>query len=207
MAKPPHSPRSRLRVPSLINDNHCVNSVTSQKNSVYVTGQGDLNPAPVVAGNSKVTLNLNVDSCVANAHIVTGLPQRKDVNPTYCQMYTEIKYVKNVSCVGHLSSVNHQCPTCCYRSSCRGKVTPVLGEMGSSGFESKSSHHTEGGLHPPLPVQTQLDKVTDCDKQLPQLSQAVLPFRGTASADEQECSRTGRKSKLTGVLQPAIFGT
>ena len=106
MAKPRHSPRSRLRVSSLINDNHCVNSVTGQKNSVYVTGQGDLNPAPVVAGNNKVTLNLNVDSHVANAHIVTGLPQRKGIKPTFCQMYTEIKYVKNVSCVGHLSSVN-----------------------------------------------------------------------------------------------------
>ena len=53
-----------------------------------------------------MTLNLNVDSCVANAHIVTGLPQSKGVNPTYCQMYIEIKYVKNVSCAGHLSSVN-----------------------------------------------------------------------------------------------------
>ena len=106
MAKPQHSPRSRLRVPSRINDNHCVNSVTGQKNSVHVTGQGDLNPAPVVAGNSKVTLNLNVDSHVANAHIVTGLPQREGINPTFCQMYTDIKYVKNVSCVGHLSSVN-----------------------------------------------------------------------------------------------------
>ena len=106
MAKPQHSPRSRPRGSSLINDNHCVNSVTDQKNSVHVTGQGDLNPAPVVAGNSKVTLNLNVDSHVANAHIVTGLPQRKGVNPTFCQMYTEIKYVKNVSCVGHLSSVS-----------------------------------------------------------------------------------------------------
>ena len=106
VAKPQHSPRIRLRVPSLINDNHCVNSVTGQKNSVHVTGQGDLNPAPVVARNSKVTLNLNVDSHVANAHIVTGLPQRKGINPTFCQMYTEIKYVKNVTCVGHLSSVN-----------------------------------------------------------------------------------------------------
>ena len=106
MAKPPHSPRSRLRGPSLINDNHCVNSVTGQKNSVCVTGQGDLYPAPVVAGNSKVTLNLNVDSCVVNAHIVTGLPQRKGVNPNACQIYTEIKYVKDVFCVGHLSSVN-----------------------------------------------------------------------------------------------------
>ena len=106
VAKPQHSPRSRPRVSSLIKDNHCVNSVTGQKISIHVTGQGDLNPAPVAAGNSKVTLNLNVDSCVANAHIVTGFPQRKGVNPTYCQMYTEIKYVKIVSCVGHLSSVN-----------------------------------------------------------------------------------------------------
>ena len=106
MAKPQHSPRSRPRVSSLINDNHCLNSVIGQKNSVHVTGQGDLNPAPVVAGNSKVTLNLNVDSCVANAHIVTGLPQRKGINPTFCQMYTEIKYVKNISCVGHSSFVN-----------------------------------------------------------------------------------------------------
>ena len=79
--------------------------------------------------------------------------------------------------------------------------------MGSSGFESKSSHHTEGGLHPPLLVQTQLDTVTYCNKQLPQSSETALPFRGTVSADRQECSRTGRKSKLTGFLQPAIFGT
>ena len=104
MAKPPLSPRSRLRGPSFINDNYCVNSVTGQMNSVCVTGQEDLDPVPVAAENSKVTLN--VDSHVANAHIVTGLPQRKGVNPTFCQMYTEIKYVKNVSCVGHLCSVN-----------------------------------------------------------------------------------------------------
>ena len=85
---------------------HCVNSVTSQKDSVRVTGQAGLNPTPVVAGNSKVTLNLNVDFCVANADIVTGLPQRKGVNPNACQIYTEIKYVKDIFCVGHLSSVD-----------------------------------------------------------------------------------------------------
>ena len=106
MARPQRSPRSLPRGSSLVNDNHCVISVTGQKNSVHVTGQGDLNPAPVVSENSKVTLNFNVDSHVANAHIVTGLPQRKGVNPTFCQMYTEIKYVKNVSCVGHLCSVD-----------------------------------------------------------------------------------------------------
>ena len=101
----------------------------------------------------------------------------------------------------------HQCPTCCYRSSCRGEVKSVLGEMGSLGFESKSSHHTEGGLYSSVPVQTSLNKVTDCNKQLPQSNQTGLPCGGTASADKQKCSRTGGKPKLTGVLQPAIFGT
>ena len=106
MAKLQRSPRSRLRVQSHVNDNQCVNSVAGQKNSVIVTGQAGLNPTPEVARNSKVTLDLTVNFCVANAHIVTGLPQRKGVNPNTCQMYTEIKYVKDVSCVGHLSSVN-----------------------------------------------------------------------------------------------------
>ena len=79
--------------------------MTGQTNSVVVTGQEDLDPAPVIAETSKVTLNLTVILDVANAHIVSGLPQRKGVNPNTCQMYTEIKYGENVSCVGHLSSV------------------------------------------------------------------------------------------------------
>ena len=62
--------------------------MTGQKNSVCVSSQGGLDPAPVVAENSKVTLNLTVNSCVANAHIVTGLPQRKGVNPNAFQ-YTQ----------------------------------------------------------------------------------------------------------------------
>ena len=101
----------------------------------------------------------------------------------------------------------HQCPTCCFRSPCRGEVKPVLAEMGNPGFKSKSGKHTEGGLHSPLPVQTPLDKVTDCNKQLPQSNQTVRPYRGTVSADKQKCSRTGGQSKFIGVLQPAIFGT
>ena len=101
----------------------------------------------------------------------------------------------------------HQCPTCCYRSSCRGEVKPVLGEMGSLGFESKGSHHTEGRLYSSVLVQTPLDKVTDCNKQLSQSHQAVLPCGGTVSADKQKCSRTGTKSEFTRFSQPAIFGT
>ena len=96
---------------------------------------------------------------------------------------------------------------CCYRSTCRGKATQILGEVGSSGFEFKSSNHTERGLHPSLPVHTQLNQDTNCHKQLYQPSQKSQPVGGPESADEQKCIRTGRKSKLPGILQPAIFGT
>ena len=70
-----------------------------------------LNPSPVIAGrkdftNQSETVNSHVNSCVANVHFVTGLPQKKGVNPFYCQNYAEIKYVKDVSRVGHLISVN-----------------------------------------------------------------------------------------------------
>ena len=96
---------------------------------------------------------------------------------------------------------------CCYRFTCRGKATPVLGEVGSPGFESKSSNNTQRGLHPPLLVQTQFNQITNCHKQLSQPTKTVPPFGGTVSAGEQKCSRMGSKPKLTGILQLAIFGT
>ena len=200
VARPQGSPRSLPRSSSLINDNHCIFPVTGQKNSVLITGQGDLNPAPVVSENSKVTLNFNVDSHVANAHIVTGLPQRKGVNPTFCQMYTEIKYVKNVSYVGHLCSVN------LVTNAQHAVIDPPVGARLNQCWEKWEAL----GSSPKVvttPVQTSLNKVTDCNKQLPQSNQTGLPCGGTASADKQKCSRTGGKPKLTGVLQPAIFGT
>ena len=103
--KPQTSTRSRPKGLRSINDNYCVSNVVGLKDSVIVSDKMEgLNPPPVTdQKNSKLTLN--VDSHVANAHIVTGLPQRKGVNPNICQLYTEIKYVKDVSCVGHLPSV------------------------------------------------------------------------------------------------------
>ena len=56
--------------------------------------------------NKGETVFLHVNSFVANVHSVTGLPQKKGVNPNYCYNHTEIKHVNNVSCVGHLSSAN-----------------------------------------------------------------------------------------------------
>ena len=40
----------------------------------------------------------------------------------------------------------HKCPTCCYKS----KASQFLGEMGSSGFKFKSSHHTQRGYTLPF---------------------------------------------------------
>ena len=65
--------------------------MTGQKNSVCVTGQTGLNPTPVVAGDKKVTVNLNVDFCVANAHIVTRLPQKKGVYSFYRTSFSDIR--------------------------------------------------------------------------------------------------------------------
>ena len=70
-----------------------------------------MNVSPVMEkhralSNKRETVFLHVNSCVANVHSVTGLPQKKGLNPNFGQKYTEIKYVKNVSCVGHLSSAN-----------------------------------------------------------------------------------------------------
>ena len=103
--KPQTSTRSQPKGLRSINDNYCVSNVVGLKNSVVVSDKMEvLNPPPVTdQKNSKLTLN--VDSHVANAHIVTGIPQRKGVNPNICQLYTEIKYVKDVSCVGQLPSV------------------------------------------------------------------------------------------------------
>ena len=80
VVKPQTSPKSRPRASRSINDNYCV--VKKSK-----------------------TVILHVNSFAANVPFVTGLPQKKGVNPIYCCTHTEIKHVNGVSCVGHLRSV------------------------------------------------------------------------------------------------------
>ena len=111
MASLPLFHRNRPRVLNHVNDNYCVKCATRLKDCAFVPGQLGLNPSPVMAKNRDFssksdTVNLLVNSCVADVHSVTGLPQKKGVIPNYCHNYTEIRYVKDVYCVGHLSSVN-----------------------------------------------------------------------------------------------------
>ena len=105
VVKPQTSPKSLPRGSRNINDKYCVLNVARVKNSVHVSGKKqDLNPSPVTSKSETVFLHVN--SFVANVHFVTGLPQKKGVNPNYCYNHTEIKHVNDVSCVGHLSSAN-----------------------------------------------------------------------------------------------------
>ena len=111
MASLPPSHRNRPRVLNHVNDNYYVKCATGLKDCARIPGQLGLNPSLVMAKNrdlssKRETVNLLVNSCVANAHSVIRLPQKKGVIPNYCHNYTEIKYVKDVSCVGHLNSVN-----------------------------------------------------------------------------------------------------
>ena len=93
--------RNWPKVLNCINDNYYVKCVTGLKECACVPGQLGLNPSPVTFQQER-----DCKFTCKNAHSVTGLPQKKGLNPNYCHKYTEIKYVKDVSCVGHLSSVN-----------------------------------------------------------------------------------------------------
>ena len=139
--------------------------------------------------NKTETVNLLVNSCVAN------------VKPNYCHNYTEIKYLKDVSSVGHLSSANivTNVPNVAIDPPV-GARPPILGEMGSPGFESKGSNSTQRRLHTRLLVQTPFNQITNCHKQLWQPAKTLPPFGGTVSAGEQECSRTGSKPKIWGFI-------
>ena len=200
--KPQTSTRSRPKGLRSINDNYCVSNVVGLKDSVIVSDK-----MIDRSEEQQIDFKCRLSCCKCSyCHRVTTKERCKS---QYMSIVHRNKICERCFLCRSITFCKacHQCPTCCFRSPCRGEVKPVLAKMGNPGFKSKSSKHTEGGLHSPLPVQTPLDKVTDCNKQLPQSNQTVLPYRGTVSAVKQKCSRTGGQSKFIGVLQPAIFGT
>ena len=119
------------------------------------------------------TVNSHVNSCVVNVLSVTGLPQKKGVIPLYCQNYTEIKCVKDVSCVGHLSSVNlvTNVPTVVLDLPVGARLHQFWGKWAALGPSPNEVTVLREGCRIPLPVQTKLDQVTNCHKQLCQSPQ------------------------------------
>ena len=105
VVKPQTSSRSRPGDLKSINDNHCFANVVGLVNSVNVSDKMEgLNPPPPVTNKSE-TVFPHVNSFVASVPFASGSPQKKGVNPVYCQSIGEINHVKYVSCVDHLSFV------------------------------------------------------------------------------------------------------
>ena len=102
VVKPQTSARSRPGDLKSINDNHCFSNVVGLVNSVNVSDKMEgLNPPPPVTSKSE-TVFPHVNSFVASVPFASGSPQKKGVNPVYCQSIREINHEKDVSCVDHL---------------------------------------------------------------------------------------------------------
>ena len=97
-----------------------------------------------------------------------------------------------------------KCPTCCNKSSCRFKIAPFLGTMGSIERKPQSGFSPKRGLRFAFPVQTSPHKGTDNNKLLCRSPQEQLPVGGIASAVKQKCCRAGSKSQISRFLQPVV---
>ena len=214
MASLQPSHRNQPRVPNLVNDTYCVKCVTRLKDCACVSGQRGLNPSPVIAKDRDLTsksetVNLLVNSCVANAHSVIGLPQKKGVIPNYCHNYTEIKYVKDFSCVCHLSSVNlvTNVPAVAIDLPVGARLHQFWKKWESLGVSPKVVTGLREGYTLPFRFRPNLTRSSTVISNYVNPHKKPQPFGGPVSTGEQKCSRTGRKPKLPGILQPALFGT
>ena len=100
---------------------------------------------------------LNVNSVAASYVLIVGGPQKKSLSPDVVQQKA-LKYVKDVSCVSDLSFVPNitNVPVVApeSRSTYRGPIAPLLGNMGSPGGQSKGYNSLQRRLHtlPPDPA-------------------------------------------------------
>ena len=166
----------------------------------------------MIAGNKDLsvtskreTVNLHVNSCVVSPVLfVKGYPQKKGVIPSYCYHCQRIKCVKDVFCVDHLSSENlvTNVQTVAPDLPVGTRLHQFWKKMDSPGGKPESGNSAEGGLCPPLPVQTQLDQVTHHQKLLSKSPQKST--ENLAAAFGQNRRRTSKNSKLTGVSQQTI---
>ena len=186
-----------------VNDNYCVLNVAGVKDSVHVSGKKqDLNPSPVTSKSETVFLHVN--SFVANVPSVTGLPQKKGVNPNYCHNHTEIKYVKCVSCIGHLSSAITvtNVPTVVINPPVGARLQQFWQKWEALGLSPKVVTILREGYTLPFGFIRSPRSPTV-------ISSYVNPQRQShlLEALYQLTNKNAVEPKLTGLLQPAIFGT
>ena len=209
VVKPQTSARSRPEVLKSINDNHCFANVVGLVNSVNVSDKMEgLNPPPPVTNKSE-TVFPHVNSFVASVPFASGSPQKKGVNPVYCQSIREINNVKDVSCVDHLSFVNivTNVQTVVTNLPVGARLQHFWEKWETLGASPKVIRILREGYTLPFRFRPNLTRSPMVISKYVKPPKTVLPFGGTDSANKQECSRTGNKSDLPRVLQPAIFGS
>ena len=201
VVKPETSSKSRPGDLKSINDNYCVSNVVGLVNSVNVSDKmKGLNPPPVTSKSETVLSHVN--SFVASVPFASGSPQKKGVNPVYCQSIREINHVNDVSCVDHLSSVKivTNVPTVVTNLPVGARLQQFWEKWETLGSSPKVIRILREGYTLPFRFRPTLTNV--CKP-----PQTVPPFGGTGSANKQKCSGTGNKPDLPRVLQPAIFGS
>ena len=97
-----------------------------------------------------------------------------------------------------------QCPQCCQRTECRGKVTNVLAYLAGDGCKSSGGFHSERWLCPSFQNETSSDKITPDSEQLCKSGKELVPQRGIAHSDKQVGSGKSGYQIIPCFLQPAI---
>ena len=102
---------------------------------------------------------LSVNSCgVTQVPFAAGLPQKQIVTPDIVQ-HPEIKYVKDVSCVGHLSFVQNG-PIVTIDLLLGARLHQLWKKMGRPGGQSQCHNSPQGRLHSSLQDSAKSDKIT-----------------------------------------------
>ena len=110
--------------------------------------------------------------------------------------------MKDVSCVGHLSSANlvTNVPTVAIDPPVGARLHNFWEKWEALGSSPKVVTTLREGYTLPFRFRPNLTRS-------PTVIQTGPRFGGTVSASEQKCSRTGSQPKVTRILQPAVFGT
>ena len=195
-------PRDRPRGSLLINDNYSVNFLFPSR----LTGNKEQIP------RKTRNTQLNVRSLVAKDVVsAPGLSQRTDLSPglteCYHQTNCKLKYVKSVSCVTQLSSVNPvtNIMNVAVNLPVGARLQNYWQTWLDLGAGPKVVQILKDGVLPPLSDPAKTSKISHCHEPLCKSPQEQLPVGGIASAYRQKCSRAGTKSKISGFLQPTIF--
>ena len=95
-----------------------------------------------------------------------------------------------------------KCPKCCTKSACRGQTEPVLGNLGSLGGQTQSNTM----LKEPFQTRPNLTRSPTIISFYVHPHSNLYLLEALHELAKQKCSRIGQKSRISGLLQPAIFG-